>query len=674
MILNEDSAMEVVRNPRHKQHIQSVKDQESQLRVFTEEMSEYELRNETYWTKLMGIMKARVEKKFDRVCQFARYPLPIVQLSDSILNDYFKVFEGKNRYFNVEGDRDIQKLEDWIEDSKLDDWIEKKARQVFKNKPNSFVVVDLDDQGSPYLVFVDSERVVDVQLKNMDGDCDYIAFIHSQVSHETKVNVTTTFFSVYDDVNYYVFSKDSDSDNLIKVEEINHGIGYCPARSFIKSPSNSTNIFKRRVAFSSALSKMEDWTIFDIFRNYVDHYAPFPVTEAPERTCYNPECDNGKVSEEVVVDARSGETKTVWSDCQACGGKDEGQGTGPGTHIGIQVQEDKTMNDGSGVFRMIYPESDKLKYVPEKLDDIELEIRYKTVGLNNLMSNEAFNEMQVKGSFASMESVLLRVKTELDVLYKWIVSTVGEIFYKDLFLNVEANFGTEFYLVSEDDLQNRYDNAKKIGLPLVEQLNIYKQLIQTKYKGNTNKTSRELMLLDLDPFPMYSLDECIVLKRESVLDDFQLSFKVNFLKFISKFEFENIEITQFGKNLEYEQRIDLIEKTLHLYNQELIDDKNARNNPNNDVEDSDAPQVTQEQLEAQARLKGTVGGVQGIIGLLESKASGIISLESAIQTMIQIYGFNRDIAEKILGEEMKNNLNININDSKQLRSSDQGVE
>lgn len=576
MILNEDSAMEVVRNPRHKQHIQSVKDQESQLRVFTEEMSEYELRNETYWTKLMGIMKARSEKKFDRVCQFARYPLPIVQLSDSILNDYFKVFEGKNRYFNVEGDRDIQKLEDWIEDSKLDYWIEKKARQVFKNKPNSFVVIDLDDQGSPYLVFVDSERVVDVQLKNMDGDCDYIAFIHSQVSHETKVNVTTTFFSVYDDVNYYVFSKDSDSDNLIKVEEINHGIGYCPARSFIKSPSNSTNIFKRRVAFSSALSKMEDWTIFDIFRNYVDHYAPFPVTEAPERTCPNTECDNGKVPEEVVVDARSGETKTIWNDCQACGGKDEGQHIGPGTHIGVQIQEDKTMNDGSGVFRMIYPESDKLKYVPEKLDDIELEIRYKTVGINNLMSNEAFNEMQVKGSFASMESILLRIKNELDVLYKWIVNTVGRTLYTDISLTVEANFGTEFYLVSEDDLQKRYENAKKIGLPMEELQMIYIQLIETKYKGNGTKVERQKMLLQLDPLPLMSNLEAIEMRSQNIIDDFDLSLKINFLNFITKFENENTPITQFGLGLEPYQRIERIKETLIIYNNENIASKQLR--------------------------------------------------------------------------------------------------
>lgn len=61
------------------------------------------------------------------------------------------------------------------------------------------------------------------------------------------------------------------------------------------------------------------------------------------------------------------------------------------------------------------------------------------------------------------------------------------------------------------------------------------------------------------------------------------------------------------------------------------------------------PTVTQEQLEAQANLRGSVGGVQGILGIQQSVAQGITSVESAIATMIEIYGFNRETAIKILG-------------------------
>lgn len=564
MTLDETMAVDVIQNPRSKSEISSVKLLESQLRVFTEDMTVTDLTSEYYWTRLLEQMKARSDKKFERVIQFARYPLPVTQICDSILTDFYKVFDGKNRFFNVQGDRDIDRLKIWIEKNRPARWIEERAREVFKNKPNSFIIVDKDESNNPYLIYIGSDRLIDTIFKNEEGDLEYIAFIHSQ-SLDKVNNIVTTFYSVYDDENYHVFSKTSNQDTFTTVKSVKHGIGYCPGHSFIKTPTNSKNVFKRRVAFSSALSKLEDWTMFDIYRNYVDHYAPFPVTEAPRNKCKNPVCVEGVVPSEVIDEAHPGQYKTTYSKCSVCDGVDGGQHIFPGTHIGIDVRADKTENDGSGVFKMIFPDTQQMKYVPEKLDDLELEVRFKTVGVNH-MESEAFNELQVKGSFASMDTILLRTKSELDAIYVWIVETVGLCMFKNINVDVEANFGTEWYLVTEEDLQKRYDNAKKIGLPLEELLNIYKQIIETKYKGNAMKLSRNLMLLDLDPYPIYSIADVITLKKEGVIDEFELLFKVNFLKYISKFESENVPITQFGLNLEYWERIESIKKTLDLYN------------------------------------------------------------------------------------------------------------
>jgi hypothetical protein len=581
MKLNTTSAVKILKEPRFSNQIAKVKDQESQLRVFTEDFSKHELSHEPYWQRLMETLKARSTKKFDRVLKFSRFPLPVVQLSDSILNDFFKVFDGKNRFFNVEGDRNIEALERWIQENKPEEWIERHAMDVFKNKPNSFVVLDRNDEGVPYLIMIDSSRIHDAMFKDESGSLEYIAFIHSQtIENIGGKDVVTTFYSVYDDESFFVFSKKDNSDDFVFVSETKHNIGWCPARSFVREQSNSRNPFARRVAFTSALSKMEDWTIFDIFRNYMDHYAPFPVTEAPAKKCGNPQCVDGSVPEEVIVDPQNDITKTVWHKCDVCGGRDEGQHIGPGTHIGINVKPDQ-QKDGSGVFKMIFPETDKLKYIPEKLDDLELEIKLKTVGVNGITNSEAVNELQMKGSFASMETILIRTKSQMDHLYHWIVNTVGSMYYQNLNLKIEANFGTEFYLVSEDDLQKRFENAKKIGLPLEEQLNIYKQLIQTKYKGNSTKLNRSLMLLDLDPFPMSSVQEVADLRAKNAIDEFEFSMKVNFLQFISKFEAENVDITQFGINLEYWSRVERIKKELFLYNTELIEQRGERGpNPN----------------------------------------------------------------------------------------------
>lgn len=570
MKLTPDEAIDFIKTPKNKKNIEACRRQESQLRVFTEELDKDELDSEFYWNSLVDKMRARATKKFDRVFQFARYPLPVGQLCDSILSDYYKVFDGKNRHFHVDGDRDLTLVNRWIEQNGLDKWIEDHARQVFKNRPCSFVVVDKDTYGQPYLVFVDADRIVDAQFKNSTGELEYIVFLHSIYTDESKTTIKR--YAVYDDETYFVFEKPDNSDTYKKVSDFKHNIGYTPAVAFVPRPANDKNYFKRRVAFSSALSKLEDWTIFDIFRNYVDHYAPFPVTEAPKKKCPNPECEDGSIQTE-EIDPRFPESERhVRVQCPTCLGKAEDNSLiYPGTHIGITVSRDKADNDGSGIFRMIFPETDKMKYVPEKLDDLEVEIRHKTVGLNYMQStNEAINELQVKGSFSSMESVLLRTKEELDSLYKWIVKTVARSYYKDVNVKVDANFGTEFYLVTEDDLQIRYKAAKEMGLPQEEQLMIYSQLIDTKYKGNPNKVQRQKMLLQLQPLPLYDTKEVIEMKEKGLVDPATLSMKINFLSFVSLFELENGPITQFGLGLEIDKRIEIIKTELEKYNAEQM--------------------------------------------------------------------------------------------------------
>ena len=57
----------------------------------------------------------------------------------------------------------------------------------------------------------------------------------------------------------------------------------------------------------------------------------------------------------------------------------------------------------------------------------------------------------------------------------------------------------------------------------------------------------------------------------------------------------------------------------------------------------------QANAQAQANLRGSVGGVQGILELQGSVTMGTTSRESAITILMQIYGFDEQTAEEILG-------------------------
>ena len=68
------------------------------------------------------------------------------------------------------------------------------------------------------------------------------------------------------------------------------------------------------------------------------------------------------------------------------------------------------------------------------------------------------------------------------------------------------------------------------------------------------------------------------------------------------------------------------------------------------IENATEEETTDENAKAQANLRGSVGGVQGILSIQASVAEGKTTKESAIETIVQIYGFPQETAEKMVGD------------------------
>lgn len=54
--------------------------------------------------------------------------------------------------------------------------------------------------------------------------------------------------------------------------------------------------------------------------------------------------------------------------------------------------------------------------------------------------------------------------------------------------------------------------------------------------------------------------------------------------------------------------------------------------------------------EAQAALRGSVGGVQGILGIQQSVSQKLTDFESAVTILMEIYGFSREVSQALLGQ------------------------
>jgi len=58
--------------------------------------------------------------------------------------------------------------------------------------------------------------------------------------------------------------------------------------------------------------------------------------------------------------------------------------------------------------------------------------------------------------------------------------------------------------------------------------------------------------------------------------------------------------------------------------------------------------------QSQAQLKGTVGGVQGVLAIQSSVSSGTTQYEAGVEILIDIYGYSDEQARKILGKPIQN--------------------
>lgn len=66
--------------------------------------------------------------------------------------------------------------------------------------------------------------------------------------------------------------------------------------------------------------------------------------------------------------------------------------------------------------------------------------------------------------------------------------------------------------------------------------------------------------------------------------------------------------------------------------------------------ETDEVAVSPETLEAQAALRGSVGGVQGVLGIQQSVSQGLTDVNSAITILMEIYGFTSDVSRALLGQ------------------------
>ena len=148
---------------------------------------------------------------------------------------------------------------------------------------------------------------------------------------------------------------------------------------------------------------------------------------------------------------------------------------------------------------------------------------------------------------------------------KWVDETICRCRYGTDFLSASISLGTDFYLLSPNDLRSLYTNAKNSGASEAELDSLQRQIIETEYRDNPLELQRMLTLNELEPYRHIGRTEALGLFEKQLIPEDDLRIKLNFPDYVRRFERENTNVIEFGSALPFNKKINRIKEEFKKY-------------------------------------------------------------------------------------------------------------
>ena len=300
-------------------------------------------------------------------------------------------------------------------------------------------------------------------------------------------------------------------------------------------------------------------------KRHLDLYAPYPIYSA-----YEAECDfrNNATGDYCDGGFLRGESGDYYYDslgallkCPKCGDK---LIAGAGTFI--QVPKPEGTIDMRDPVTITSVDKASLDYNVQEQERLKNEIRGSVIGTGgDIQEKASVNKEQIQANFENRTIILNNLKRNLEKAMKFVDDTICRLRYGESFLSSSQSMGTEFYIVTVNDLYKEYDNAKKSGASEFQLDSIMDRIIATENKTNQLMFQRAIVLKHLEPYRHNTKEELLSLYDKGLIDETKMKIKLNFSTYIDRFERENINITEFGINIPFDARINRIMEELINY-------------------------------------------------------------------------------------------------------------
>jgi len=495
-----------------------------------------------------------------------RYPIKTNEITDVCFDKLSRIFDGRNPAFNYQFSNSAQR-DDWEEYrlNKLNEpeiW-STKGWEFFKSEINSVLIVDLpreqeSELPEPYFYWLPIEDVITYKANPTTGQMDYIIF-------RRKDEIV-----VLDDEYYRVWDDEKHTDQIAGMPKVEapHDLGYCPARFFWNEAISLDEPDVKASPISAELESLDWFEFFHISKRQLDLFGAYPILSGYEQSCDYSNAENGDYCDGGFLKDKQGHYKLDMAGllmrCPKCGNK---RIVGAGSFVEIPIPNaEENQPDLRNPVQLLTVDKDALDYNVSEEKRLREDIITAVVGQDEIVTNrDAFNEQQVRANFESVTTILNRVKKGFELAQQWVDSTICRLRYGKYFISAKINYGTEFYLYSADELRKRYKEAKEAGAPESELDMMQNRILETEYRNDPVQLRRMMLLAELEPMRHLSRTEVTDLFGKNLISEQDLTIKLNFPNFIRRFERENMNILDFGKDIQYKDKIETIMTELRRY-------------------------------------------------------------------------------------------------------------
>jgi hypothetical protein len=451
---------------------------------------------------------------------------------------------------------------------------------------------------------------------------------------------------VVDENNYYFIKRDHVKEKYTTTLLYSHNLGYLPAivNGGVMTSEDDDIYYESWIA--GILPDFDQALLENIDKNVTikQHLYPERVefTQNECTTC------NGTGS----ITKSNSFGRNVTSSCNSCGG----DGFSSGSPFGITKVRPAMGGEDSAI-----PQWAPVKYVEKDLKPVEFlskdidNLIKKGLGAVNMefLAESPTDQSGVSKAYDYDQTHQFLSNISNDVFGRYIpfiIKAINDLRYSELLeFNQEVlreqlpsiNIPNDFDIVTTSVIEEQIGKATQSGISssIIESMEM--DYIAKKYEGSPKEMAYQQNIILLDALRGMTSDDIMTMNALTPFNPLTLISHSFINTFVERAFSENKDFATWDLS----RKKELINK----YAQEYKDLGSVNTQSINPLNGFDNGNVNDIEAEAKAKLKGSVGGVQGLIEIQQSVSAGTTQYESAIIMLGEIYGFDDVTARKLLG-------------------------